>query len=95
MTLEDYKKALSEIKDRHEKELKQFYKYVALQNAKYKEGDIIEDHFGKGKVIKIYNITRFLGDDMPSVNYLCENYNKSGSISKREPTRVIYSNNII
>lgn len=59
----------------------------------YKEGDIIEDHIGMGKITKINIYIGFISLD-PEIHFICENLTKKGEVSKREPTRTIYYENI-
>lgn len=66
----------------------------ALDNNPYKVGDLIEDHTGKGIILKIQP-TRTHFNEYSECIYYCDNLTKNGSISKREPTRWIYQSNIL
>lgn len=73
-------------------ELKNEY---ATSNCPYKEGDIIEDHIGKGMWNGEYEVYSSGRNSMPEMMYNCRVLKKDGTPTKREEYRQIYSSNIL
>jgi hypothetical protein len=93
MTPEEFNTKKIALKKELEEKIRELSYKCALENNKHKIGDIIEDHIGKGRIIKTsgfyYNFNGF-----PLLVYSCENLLKNGDVSKKEPKRAIYEENI-
>ena len=53
MTKEDFKTRLEDINTKYEQEKKRLYLQYAHENNIVKIGDIVEDHIGCGRVLKM------------------------------------------
>ena len=67
----------------------------ATSNNPYKEGDIIEDHIGKGQWNGNYHISTRDSDSLPEMVYHCRVLKKDGTPTKKEEYRGIYGSNIL
>jgi len=94
MKAEDYKQKVKEIEQEAWNKKIRLSKEFALLNNPYKVGDKITDHIG---TIIITSITpcRQTFSGLPICNYNGDNLTKKGTISKREPSRVVYQSNIL
>ena len=93
MTKEEYKSKMKELENEFRKKKSILYREYAESNNPYKVGDIIEDHLGKGQIIS-WETCMLFAQDFPCLSYKCHNLLKNGNISKKEPMRYIYQNNI-
>jgi hypothetical protein len=91
MTMEEYRQKLEVLYAKMQHEKQELIKEYSLANNKYKEGDIIEDHIGLGKII---SIGFYISTETPQCVYQCKPLNKDGSYSKRKSMRTIYAMNI-
>ena len=94
MDKEKYNSLIKEAEEKHKEVIFEIDKKYAISNNPYKKGDIIEDHIGKGRILKM-NLYKGFNSEYPSIVYTCDNLLKSGKISKREPKRFIYQNNLL
>lgn len=66
----------------------------ALSNAKHKEGDVIQDHIGFGKVEKLQWKYKSFQEDSEVV-YICVELKKDLTPVKKNTKRMIYACNLI
>jgi hypothetical protein len=90
MTLDEYNQIVSESRRRHESEIRNARHRFAVLNAKYKIGDIVEDHAGLA-IVKSIHPTKF-GD--PGIIYFGIEVRKDGKPKKNGATRPVYESNI-
>jgi hypothetical protein len=91
MTMQEYKEEMKILAAKYEDSRRKLIKKYADANNPYKEGDIIEDHIGRGEII---SIGYFMSFDTPQCVYRCKVVNKDGSYSKRDNVRAIYRSNL-
>lgn len=93
MTKQEFNNASNFIENRYDKEKKQLYIDYAIANNPCKVGDIIEDHIGKGQIIKQW--VRYNYDNKRSYMYYdCIELRKDGKHRKKETLRAIYQCNL-
>lgn len=92
MTAEKYKKQVSELKEKHQIELRKLAVAFANANNPYKKGDIIEDHYQKGKIIDIHLFNDPWG--LPTCSYTCIEVKKDNTPKKGDKKITIYQTNI-
>ena len=93
MTKQEFDNRLNFIGNRYDKEKEQLYIDYAIANNPCKVGDIIEDHIGKGKIIK-QRVTRNYNDRRSSMFYECIELKKDGMPKKKETLRTFYQCNL-
>lgn len=93
MTKQEFDNRLNFIENRYDKEKYQLYIDYATSNNPCKIGDIIEDHTGKGKIIK-QNITQRFSSKYSLMVYVCIELKKDGTPKKKEIIRKIYQSNL-
>lgn len=93
MTKQEFDNRLNLIENRCNKETEQLYIDYAIANNPCKVGDIIEDHIGKGKIIK-QEVVRNYRDRRSSIFYECIELKKDGTPKKKEILRTIYQCNL-
>lgn len=90
---EDYIKKIEQI-EKHALELKKIVaENYAEANNPHVKGDVIEDHRGKAEIIDWKTYKPF-ARELPCLVYRCNNLTKAGKISKREPIRYVYQQNL-
>lgn len=94
MSEEMYKNAKEAFRIAYERRLEELNLEFFLSNNPYKEGNIIEDHMGKGMWNGKYKIYRGL-KILPEFVYYCRVCKKDGTPTKKEEYRWIYSSNIL
>ena len=93
MTQEDFKNKLAEINAKCEQEKRYLYSQYAHENSTVEVDDIVEDHIGCGRVLKMK--TTFAAFDMyPSLIYECIEVKKDGTPKKKETFRQVYQVNV-
>lgn len=100
MTQEDFKTRLADIDAKYEQEKRNLYSQYAHENNTVEIGDIVEDHIGCGRVLKMK--TTLLRYDpypsypslIPSLIYVCLEVKKDGTPKKKETYRDIYQVNV-
>lgn len=92
MTKEQYNYQKKHLEEEWRNKQRDLAKEYALSNNPHKIGDVITDHI---KTIKIESIAFYNGGSSPECLYKGIQYNKSGSISKRQDDNKIYQSNII
>ena len=93
MTKEDFKTRLEDINTKYEQEKKRLYLQYAHENNIVEIGDIVEDHIGCGRVLKM-KATFASFDKYPSFIYECIEVKKDGTSKKKEAFRQIYQINV-
>lgn len=94
MTKEEYFDSLKQEKKQYDLRLKQIYIKYAEENNSVKVGDIIKDHIGYGKVIKMGVSFAYL-KDTPCMTYQCEEYTAKLLPKKKANTRIVWQTNIV
>ncbi len=90
--IEDYRAAIQTAQKEFELKKKEIMVSYLSANNPYKNGDIIEDDFGKGKIIGVrYGFNYF---NNPECFYKVANLTKKGTVNKREPIRHINQSNV-
>ena len=92
MTQEDFKTKLAEINAKYEQEKKSLYSQYAHENSTVLIGDIVEDHIGCGRVLKM-KTTFSSFYKYPSLIYECVELTKDGKRKKKETFREVYQIN--
>jgi hypothetical protein len=93
MTREDFKTRLADINAKYEQEKKRLYSQYAHENSTVEVDDIVEDHIGCGRVLKM-KTTFAAVDEYPSLVYVCMEVKKDGTPKKKETFREIYQINV-
>ena len=93
MTQEDFKTRLAEINAKYEQEKRYLYSQYAHENSTAKVDDIVEDHIGCGRVLKM-KTTLAAFDKYPSLIYVCLEVKKDGTPKKKETYREVYQVNV-
>lgn len=93
MTQQEYNIELNLLTSKFQKEKKEIDKKFAIANNPYKIGDFITDHVATIKVEEISFWKSLNG--IPSCVYTGTQYNKDGSISKKQDHDTIFQMNII
>jgi len=94
MSKDELKQQLDFAEDQYKQNKHEILKKYAMENNPYKVGDKIRDADGEGAILRIgYSLYNY--GALPCCLYTIENRTKSGSISKREPTRSIYQSRVI
>lgn len=93
MTKQEFDNVFNALEKRYNDAQEQLYIEYAKSNNPCKVGDIIEDHIGKGQIIK-QNVTRNYHDRHSSMFYKCIELKKDGTPRKKESLRVIYQYNL-
>lgn len=94
MTKEELKKELSLLRQEFEHRQNVLYYNYATSNNTVEIGDIIRDHIGFGRVLKM-KIYISSSTDEPSMTYYCTVLNKDGTERKvGEKTRWFYQINL-
>lgn len=89
----EYNKALNAVKNKYRRAKDKLLIDYAKSNNPCKVGDIIEDHIGKGKIIK-QNITQDFYSQYSLMVYICIELNKNGTPKKKEIIRKIHQSNL-
>ena len=93
MTQEDFKTRLAEINAKYEQEKKHLYSEYAYENSIALIDDIVEDHIGCGRVLKM-DTTFAAFNKYPSLVYVCVEVKKDGTPKNKETFRDIYQINV-
>ena len=93
MTQEDFKTKLAEINAKCELEKRHLYSQYAHENSTVEVDDIVEDHIGCGRVLKM-KTTFAAFDKYPSLVYVCMEVKKDGTPKKKETFREVYQVNV-
>ena len=93
MTQKDFKTRLAEINAKCELEKRHLYSQYAHENSTVEVDDIIEDHIGCGRVLKM-KTTFAAFDKYPSLIYVCVEVKKDGTPKKKESFRQVYQVNV-
>ena len=80
------------LKDRHRRELEQFWWEYARANSVYKKGDIVTDHYHS---IKIDRITITIDHGIPKCVYTGLRIKKDGSVFKNKEISSVYQCNVV
>jgi hypothetical protein len=94
MTKEEYFDLLKQEKKQYDLRSKQICIKYAEENNSVKVGDIIKDHIGYGKVIKMKVSFPFF-EGVPCMTYQCEEYTAKLLPKKKANTRIIWQTNIV
>jgi hypothetical protein len=89
----EYNKALNAIKNKYSKAKDNLLFDYAIANNPCEIGDIIEDHIGKGRIIK-QNVTRNYHNKRSSMFYECIALKKDDTPRKKETLRTIYQHHL-
>lgn len=92
MTEQELLESLQALKSAYDADVLKLKKRYATENNPYHIGDIITDHIGNGKIVKMIFYKPYRG--LPCIRYRCINLTKKGEQNKREPFRDIYQYNI-
>lgn len=93
MTIEEYRKEIKAITLTYERQKSLIDLKYALENNPIKTGDIIKDHIGRGRVLKVSSYRDHR--DIPLCRYFIEVLNKDGSKTKRsEKERWSFQRNV-
>ena len=93
MTREEFNKRKTAINVEYEKMKQDLYEKFAYENSTVEVDDIVEDHIGCGRVLRMK--TTFAGfDSYPSLVYICLEVKKDGTPKKKETYREIYQVNV-
>lgn len=93
MTREEFDKRKTAINVEYEKMKQDLYEKFAYENSTVMVDDIVEDHIGCGRVLRMK--TTFAGfDSYPSLIYVCREVKKDGTPKKNETYREIYQVNV-
>jgi hypothetical protein len=92
MTREQYYAELKEVELAYEKAKKEVYRKYAFANNPYKLGEFITDHVA---TIQIEKIRAYKSFDLPQCVYTGTQYNKDGSVTKKQIHNTVYQSNII
>lgn len=93
MTKQEFDNRLNFIENRYDKEKESLYIEYAKSNNPCEIGDIIEDHVGKGRIIK-QKVTRNYHDRRSSMFYECIELKMDGTPRKKETLRTFYQSNL-
>jgi hypothetical protein len=93
MTQEDFKTRLADINAKYEQEKKYLYSQYAHENNTVNVDDIVEDHIGCGRVLKM-KTTFATFDKYPSLVYECIEVKKDGTPKKKNIFRQVYQVNL-
>jgi hypothetical protein len=93
MTKQEFDNALNAIENEYSKAKEKLLIDYAKSNNPCEIGDIIEDHIGKGRIIK-QNVTRNYHDRRSSMFYECIELKKDGTPRKKETLRTIYQHHL-
>lgn len=93
MTQEDFKTRMAEINAKYEQEKRYLYSQYAHENSTVEVDDIVEDHIGCGRVLKM-KTTFAAFDKYPSLIYVCLEVKKDGTPKKKETYREVYQANV-
>ena len=93
MTQEDFRTRLADINAKYEQEKKVLYSQYAHENSTVEVDDIVEDHIGCGRVLKM-KTTFAAFDKYPSLIYVCMEVKKDGTPKKKESFRQVYQVNV-
>ena len=93
MTKEEFDKRKTAINVEYERMKQDLYAKFAYENSTVMVDDIVEDHIGCGRVLRMK--TTFAGfDSYPSLVYVCLEVKKDGTPKKKETYREIYQVNV-
>ena len=95
MSEETYKAGRAAFYNAYLTKINELKKEFVTSNNPYKEGDIIEDHIGKGLWNGNYHIYTRDSDSLPEMVYHCRVLKKDGTPTKKEEYRGIYGSNIL
>jgi hypothetical protein len=98
MTNEEYRNGLKEIEEEAEKKRRSLIVRWLHENRKHKDGEVIEDHIGKGHVLKA-KVERGHFGGYPNIFYICVQLKKDGTPKLDRKTgklceRYIYESNL-
>ena len=93
MTKQEFDNALNAIEKRYNDAKDRLLIDYAIANNPCKVGDIIEDHIGKGQIIK-QEVVRNYRDRRSSMFYECIELKNDGKPKKKEIIRNIYQCNL-
>jgi hypothetical protein len=93
MTQDDFKTKLAEINAKYEQDKRYLYSQYAHENSTVEVGDIVEDHIGCGRVLKM-KATSASFDKYPSLIYECIEVKKDGTPKKKDTFRQVYQVNV-
>ena len=92
MTIDDYKKALSDLALQYEHARSEYHRQFALSNNTVKHGDVFTDHIGSILVERIGVCFSGL-DTIPSCKYYGKELKKDGTPKKNNTYRTAYQSN--
>ena len=93
MTQEEFNTRLAEINTKYEQEKRYLYSQYAHENSTVVVDDIVEDHIGYGRVLKM-KTTFAAFDKYPSLIYECIEVKKDGTPKKKDTFRQVYQVNV-
>lgn len=93
MTQKEFKIKMNEINAAYEQSKRELYSEYAYSNSTVMVDDIVEDHIGCGRVLKM-KTTFAAFDKYPSLVYICMEVKKDGTPKKKETFREIYQVNV-
>ncbi len=93
MTREKYDLALNELSTEYDKKRREINRQYAFAHNPYKIGDRITDHVATIEIQKIQAVVHLSGS-LPSCVYTGIQYNKDGTVSKKQDHNTIYQSNI-
>jgi hypothetical protein len=93
MTQQEFDNRLNFIENRYYDATEQLYIEYAKSNNPCEIGDIIEDHVGKGQIIK-QKVRQSYFDKYSLMIYECIELKKDGTPKKKETLRTIYQCNL-
>lgn len=92
MTTEEYKKELNDLKDLHEKKIRELNIKYAQSNNPYKVGDIVTDHISSIKIQKFGTHVNYGYN--PQFTCIGIELKKDGTPTKKGEIRTVYQSNI-
>ena len=95
MSEETYKAGREAFYNAYLVKIDELKKEFVTSNNPYKEGDIIEDHIGKGMWNGEYGVYTYDRYSLPEMTYQCRVLKKDGTPTKKEEYRTIYGSNIL
>lgn len=91
MSIEEFKAKIKEIDEEAEHKKRVLIKQYCFENARFKVGDVVEDHIGKVQVEKILS---FMSFSEPCPVYRGRTLRKDGTPTKKVETRDVYQSNV-
>ena len=93
MTREEFDKRKTAINVEYERMKQDLYVKFAFENSTVEVDDIVEDHIGCGRVLKM-KATFASFDKYPSLIYECIEVKKDGTPKKKDAFRQVYQVNV-